>query len=531
VEEQALNLKESFRVVLRYRRAVAICAAAGLVLGVVAAAVLPSYSTAKSVILLPPSPVNSSGTPTRNIQDDVALALSPLILTPAAKAAHIDLPIQTLQKRLTVSAVSGTDDVISIVAKGTSGAQAIVLANAVANQFLAYSASAASNLDVTTEQNLQVEVNELTSDISGLKTQVTNDTNVVRTTTDPQTHEAAQQALDSALSAENYESQNLQTLKTELGNIKQASGAQALDAEIIQKATAAQDPSKRTFLEFGGIGLVAGLLVGIVAAFVRGRKDRRLRRRDEIARAAGVAVLASVSASPKKTSEDLLGILEHFEPSVGDKAAMRRLMDELGVPRHAVHPPAGASQNGSSAPHQGVDLTAFVLAGDAKAITAAAELPAFAATLGMRVALVVGGDDPATRQLSVACAARDALDPGATRPNFLTYASSPGNPPEGVDFAVRIEVVNPVTVDVADWDSPKTTSDRISSTVLILSSGYATPEEVEVIAIAAEHHGQPLVGVVVADPEPSDRTAGQTKQRLVGMAGPRQISAFRSAHR
>jgi hypothetical protein len=101
-----------------------------------------------------------------------------------------------------------------------------------------------------------------------------------------------------------------------------------------------------------------------------------------------------------------------------------------------------------------------------------------------------------------------------------------------VALAVTLEVVDPVTLDVADIEPTPGVSGRHETALLVVSSGYAKREDLEVVALAAEHHGRPLVGVVVADPEPSDKTSGlQQPRRLIGSNGPRQLSALRSANR
>ena len=292
--------------------------------------------------------------------------------------------------------------------------------------------------------------------------------------------------------------------------------------------------------ELGAIGLIAGLLIGAIVAFAVGRKDRRLRLRDEIARAAGAPVLASLTKVRRPKSDDLLQLLDHFEPTVLDKANLRRLLDELGVARRFSHGETPVSQNGSSAHHEngssvhhdGVGIHAIVLAGDDRAVAAAAEIPAFAASLGIPVALVVTGSEASTEQLAIACAARDPLEANAPRPNLLTYASTPGRAPSGVALAVTLEVVDPATLDVGDIEPTIDVPGRKESALLIVSSGFAKPEELEVVSQAAEHHGRPLVGIVVADPEPSDKTSGlQQPRRVMGPNGPRQIAALRSASR
>jgi hypothetical protein len=287
-----------------------------------------------------------------------------------------------------------------------------------------------------------------------------------------------------------------------------------------------------------------GLFVGMVVAFGVGRKDRRLRLRDEIARATGAPVLASLSAVRHQTSEELLGLLDHLEPNVIDKANLRRLLDELGVERRPGLDEAVSSQNGQkgqiapngqngqSAHHDGVGVHAIVLAGDDQAVAAASEIPAFAASIGLPVALVVAGSSASTQQLAIACAARDPLEVGAARPNLLTYASTPGKAPGGVALAVTLEVVDPLTLDVGDVEPATGVPGRHETALLVVSSGYAKPEDLEVVALAAEHHGRPLLGVVIAGPESSDKTSGLLQpRRAIGAKGPKQLAALRSANR
>ena len=248
-------------------------------------------------------------------------------------------------------------------------------------------------------------------------------------------------------------------------------------AIVLERATTAIRPSILRIPELGIIGLLGGLLVGVVVAFGVGRKDRRLRQRDEIARAADAPVLASLSAVRRHKSEDLIVLLDHFEPSVIDKANLRRLLDELGVERRPAHTATPISQNGqngssvhhengSSPHHEGVGVHAIVLAGDDRAVAAAAELPAFAASLGLPVALVLAGSSSSTQQLAIACAARDPLAVDAPRPNLLTYATAPGKAPGGVALAVTLEVVDPVTLDVADIEPTPGVSGRHETALL-----------------------------------------------------------------
>jgi capsular polysaccharide biosynthesis protein len=515
---------------LRYRRVVMILGAIGLVIGLVIALTGPTLVSAKSLVLLPSSPIGTNGAPVRDIQTDVAIALSPTVLTPAAKKAGVDLPYGTLLKHVSITSI--TDDVVSIVAKASGATQAEALSNAIANQFLSYTAGQAGISQSGIAAELTVEENSLKSDIATDISNIKTDTKTLSGMSPSSPDYASlQNVINTYAAAETNENNELVTVKTELSAAETTGNTQGLDATVLQKATSATKPSPTRFPELGGIGLLIGLLIGLVAAFVKGRKDTRLRERDDIARATGVPVIASVSSTRPNKSEALLGVLEDFEPSVGDKASLRRLIDEMGVPRHFVHNGARVSQNGSSAHSDGVDVWAFVLEGDDKAISAAAGFPAFAASLGVPVALVVGGTNRSTHQLAIACAARDPLDPGSARPNLLTYASVPSSPPTGVSLTVTLEVVNPATLDVGDIEAPIPSVDRVSTAILVVSAGFARSEELEVVALAAEHHGRPLAGVVVADPLHSDKTSGLQQARVVGIGAQRRISNLRGTAR
>lgn len=548
MDEQILSFKESLRVVLRYRRVAAVVALVGLLLGLAYAVSQPALASAKSEVLLPPSAGNSSsGVPTQGIATDVEIATTPAILNPAAKEAGVSLPYTTLVHRVTVTGLTVT--LLQIVAKSSTAAQAERLANEVATTFVKYASSQSSLIASASVNGWMEQENLYQSEQTAQQQQLKRD----QATLAAQAQGSAGQkdytgvvASDTALLYSTEE--QIKNLKTEISLAGLSGSTSSVGASIAQSATTAIRPSILRVPELGIIGLLGGLLVGIVVAFGVGRKDRRLRQRDEIARAADAPVLASLSAVRRHKSEDLMVLLDHFEPSVIDKANLRRLLDELGVerrPSHAatpisqngssVHHENGSSvhhENGSSAHHDGVGVHAIVLAGDDLAVAAAAELPAFAAGLGLPVALVLAGSSSSTQQLAIACAARDPLAVDAPRPNLLTYATAPGKAPGGVALAVTLEVVDPATLDVADIEPTPGTPGRHETALLVVSSGYAKREDLEVVALAAEHHGRPLLGVVVADPEPSDRTSGlQQPRRQIGPNGPRQLAALRSANR
>ncbi len=535
MDEQDLSLRDSLRVVLRRRRIVAALLLVGLLLGIGYAVAVPGLASAKTLVLLPTAPLTTSGTPARDIATELKIVTSSGILNPAAASAGVKLPFTTLQNRVSASAV--TDDVVQIVANAPDSEHAQNLANAVAKQFVNNNSAQSSLLESGAEQQASTELGLLNQEIA------TANALLKRAEASNNQSEVAQLTVNLGTLGQDQKLASNELLQLEADRSTPGSGA-----EILQAATYAVKPSVFRIPELGLIGLAGGLLVGICAAFAMGRRDRRLRQRDGIAKAAGAPVLASLTAVRHTKSGDLVELLDEFQPSVSDKANLRTLLDELDVHRlsarteqpsqnGATQVVAGgtngsSAQTGSSVNSGAMDLSALVLAGDEKAVAAITKLPAFAASLGIPVALVVDGSNASTQRLAIACAARDPLDVGAPRPNLLTYASVPSKGPEGVSLTVTVEVVDPVTLDVSDVPSAPSAPGRRQGAILVVSSGFATPEDLQVVALASEHRGQPLVGVVVADPERTDQTSGQqAPRRVMGPYGPRQLAALRNATR
>lgn len=65
MDEQVLSLRDTLRVVLRYRRIVLVIALVGLLLGIAYGAAQSNLVSAKALVLLPPAPYSSTGVPTR----------------------------------------------------------------------------------------------------------------------------------------------------------------------------------------------------------------------------------------------------------------------------------------------------------------------------------------------------------------------------------------------------------------------------------------------------------------------------------
>jgi hypothetical protein len=66
------------------------------------------------------------------------------------------------------------------------------------------------------------------------------------------------------------------------------------------------------------------------------------------------------------------------------------------------------------------------------------------------------------------------------------------------------------TVDSQAPQMPDTM--RTTATVLAVSAGAATADQLAKVAVSAAIDGREIVGILVADPEPDDNTTGQMPQ-------------------
>ena len=105
-----------------------------------------------------------------------------------------------------------------------------------------------------------------------------------------------------------------------------------LSARVLQPATTAAGPNPLTHrLVYGLAGAIAGLLVGIVVATARGRGDRRLRTRDELANSIGVPVLASLPVGHPSNPQDWAELLGSYEPAAVHGWRLRKTLQHLNV--------------------------------------------------------------------------------------------------------------------------------------------------------------------------------------------------------
>lgn len=266
-------------------------------------------------------------------------------------------------------------------------------------------------------------------------------------------------------------------------------------AGILESATIATGPKlPRQVTIYALLGALAGALIGLITSVAIGRNNRRLVERDAIANSIAAPVLTSIPVGQLSDPASWATLLEEYQPEVVDAWRLTRLLQQFGVADNR------AADNGNAG---GSSLNVLSLSSDPRALALGPQLAAFAAGQGIPTALVVGPqqDMNVTATLRTACMAPPQAQP--RRKPLRLIATDDGRLP-----SLRAGLVVVVTViDSRDPRIPDTV--RTAATVLGVSAGSATAEELARAATAAAADGREIVGIIVANPAPDDQTTGQ----------------------
>jgi capsular exopolysaccharide synthesis family protein len=162
----------------------------------------------------------------------------------------------------------GQTNVIAITATSGTVSQAPLIANVYATAFVQYQQAVASHSLTTAEAQLRSQISSLEQQITSLGH---------NTTTTPE-----------ASALLNQEA----VLKEQLAQMQVSGATDTGDVELVTPALAPVSPSSPKPTQDALLGLVAGLALGLGAAFLRDSFDDRLTSKEATERAAGVPVLA-----------------------------------------------------------------------------------------------------------------------------------------------------------------------------------------------------------------------------------------------
>jgi capsular polysaccharide biosynthesis protein len=276
-----------------------------------------------------------------------------------------------------------------------------------------------------------------------------------------------------------------------------------VQARILQPAlNATVTPLSIRLIVGGGLGALLGLIIGAIVVLATGRRDRRLKERDEIADSIGIPVLASISVGHPSDAAGWVRLLEDYAPGPVDAWRLRKTLRYLGL--------SDVNRTDLTA-GSGFSLAVLSLSSDPKALALGPQLAVFAASVGIPTVLVIGPqqDVNATAMLRAACSAQ--LKPSGRSRNLRVTVSDHHHADQLPNTGLA------VIVGVVDGQNPQVEDTmRATATALGVSSGAATAEQLARVTANAAADGRDITGVLVADPDPDDHTTG----RLPEMARP-----------
>ncbi len=273
-----------------------------------------------------------------------------------------------------------------------------------------------------------------------------------------------------------------------------------VSATLLEPATSAAGKGPlEALIVTGLLGALGGAAIGVIASIAVSRNDKRLRVRDEIADSIGVPVLASLPVAHPSDAAGWNRLLEEYSP--GPVHAWR-----LRVALQRLRKSDGLSDN--SRDHRSGSLLVLSLSSDPGALALGPQLAVFAASLGIPTALVVGPQQDANAAATLRTAFGAAQPASSKQPGNLRVAAYDEGDFNGLPGAAFTVVV--ATVDGQTPRMPYTM--RTTTTALAVSAGAATADQLARVAVNAAIDGREIVGILVADPEPDDKTTGQIPQ-------------------
>jgi len=471
LQEQPLDVRAGIDIIHRRRVLVGVIGAVGLAVGILYWVAHPAMPTATAQVLLPTTASTATaaaGSPSTATQRIVAI--SPSVLGPATKSVSPAISESLLKERVKVGAV-GTN-VLSISVKDPHPAHAVALANGVAKAYIAVSPKYfAGGLQAQLQYD-QTQESYLESQIQLLRNEITT----VGASSPTGTLDAGEVGT--------YTTQ-LAVLEANDGNLK---GQISEDIPVLlQEATAVNPVSRLAGPEDAAGGLLVGLIAGSAVALWKGRRDRRLRRRDDLARALGLPVLASLDAERCERAEDWNLLLDTYQPGTVDAWSMRRLLHQLD-----------ASESESP-----VAIRIVSFAEDEAALSVGVQMASFAAGMGISTTLLAGDHD-AIETLRAACAISAQSPPPEALLSFVRPDTADASKP-------RPDLT--ITVVAVDRSRPHFEMSARDITLLSISAGIATSDDLARLALAANDAGTILHGMIVVNPDPHDYTSGDVPNK------------------
>lgn len=502
MSEQIVDLRSVWAILRRHGRVLALAAVVGGAAGAGALQAMPSEYTSTTMLLFPAIPTGAEAPASAHaIDTQVQIATSDAVLGRAGQVLRPPVAAPDVADRVQVE--GPTEDVLTITASGATPAEAEALASAVASSDVDYLGQAASGLSNDQRAAMAKRRSALTESLDAVGRELTDTSDRLH----GETPDSAAAKTDAATLAQLTARQadlvlQVEALDKQLSS--QATGSQASGLpRLLGPASPAQSqPAVVRGALFVGFGAAAALGLGAAFAILRGRREKALRSRDQIADSIGVPVVASVQTRTPRSVAGWVSLLRGYSPGSADAWALHQLLQRFtpdgGPGAQAGTARRGRSQQGGG--HRSTRILVLSLEGDEPALSFGPQLASFTAGGGRPSRLVTSSQrEDSTNSLLAACSRIG--DHEQLRPGLVIDSPTPVvGRGELVVQCVSLSRQRPGS-DIPQVDD--------AVTLLAVSSGGASAEEFARVALAADEAGVPLDGIVVTNPDHLDRTTGR----------------------
>jgi len=510
VRNKVIDLQSGMAMLRRRKRVLAIAALTGLAAGTAFVFLQPPLLSSTTLVLLPTPALAESST--SDVDTQIHIALSATVLGRAGQKVTPALSASSAEKMVDISAP--TSQLIQIKATSIKATEAQTLSQAVADSYVGYVSNTAREVTSAALADLNVRRDQLDRQIKQLQHDV--DAAVQRQRTeDPNSPEGRKEA--QLVAGLRTEQANLSVQLNKVQDMIATGGPVGPSAtagtSVIQQATEARGlPTLVRLLIWAPFGALVCTVLAALALLVTARSDPRLRLRDEIADSVGSPVLASLPSRPQQSVAGWSTLLETYEATAVESWAFRQLLRGLVTADHKREWRAGGNVEHPRS------LTVLSLSGDERGLAIGPQLAAFASSVGLATHLATTAGHKSAAALWAACAPEreSALRPGL-------YA---GTLPEGqaIDLTITSIVLERARPQLANAPTR-------AAILLSVAAGTATEEELAQVAVAVDDAGHRIDGIVVADPDQTDRTTGRhtMDERTLQLALPTRLTGVTSS--
>lgn len=313
VEQDVTTLGDHVAIMRRRWRLPVAFLVLGIATGIALSALQEPLYSAESTLLLEPDKVSTSAVvmDADEVSTQARVVASAPVARRVVQSLELDEEPDELLRTVTAEVIEQTRTVAVTAERGTA-AEAAAVANAFAEEFIAYRTAAATSAAGDERNQLLTQLGRIRADLSLVQSELDNpDLGTVRR----QRLRAQEQSL-LTVEAE---------IRTQLAILQADQPTGNVGGQLLRTAEEPTRPTQPQPLRTGAFGGVIGLLLGVLLAYVRDRMDDAIRDEQRLRTAVGVPILGRIP----QTEGDGTRLVTLVAPSSPESEGYRSLTTNI----------------------------------------------------------------------------------------------------------------------------------------------------------------------------------------------------------